>query len=149
MSDVVLQSESLRSLAVGYARAFLGTPYRWGGDDPMSGFDCSGFVVEILQGVGILSLGRDYTAHDLMTIFKPAVVASGYAGCLAFWTDKQGRATHVMLMIDAEHVIGAAGGGSATVSVVDAIRENAYIKLRPLSYRRDAPIIIDPFKGGA
>ena len=136
----------LRAIAVDYGRAFLGTPYRWGGDDPMSGFDCSGFVVEVLQGVGILPHNRDYSAHDLLTIFRPGIVAGGYAGCLAFWLDDLGRATHVMLMIDNGLVMGAAGGGSSTITASDAIRMNAFLKIRPLSYRKGTLVIIDPFK---
>jgi cell wall-associated NlpC family hydrolase len=144
-----IRADYLRAMAVDYGRAFLGVPYRWGGDDPMSGFDCSGFVVEVLQGVGRLPHGHDYSAHDLYTIFKPGLVERGYAGCLAFWIDASGRATHVMLMVDNEHVIGAAGGGSNTTTLPDAIRDNAFIKMRPLSYRKDKPVIVDPFKGVA
>jgi len=137
----------LRALAVDYAKHFIGTPYHWGGDDPMAGFDCSGFVVEVLQAVGKLQ-ARDYSAHDLYTLFKPNVVALGYAGCLAFWLNDAGRAVHVMLLIDNAHVIGASGGGSKTDDLADAIRENAFIKMRPLSYRKGTPIIVDPFKAG-
>ena len=136
----------LRALAVDYAKHFIGTPYHWGGDDPMAGFDCSGFVVEVLQAVGKLQ-ARDYSAHDLYTLFKPNVVALGYAGCLAFWLNDAGRAVHVMLMVDNGHVIGAAGGGSGTITEEDAIRQNAFIKQRPLGYRKGPRIIVDPFKG--
>jgi len=34
------------------------TFYLWGGDDPLAGFDCSGFVIEILKSVGILEEWR-------------------------------------------------------------------------------------------
>jgi len=149
-TSAIIKAAYLREMAVKYAWCWVRTPYKWGGDD-FSAMDCSGFVVEILQGVGILGLNRDYTANDLMEIFRSNVVAQGYGGCLAFWTDKQGRATHVMLMVDAEHVIGAAGGGSSTTTASDAVRDNAFVKLRPLSYRKTTPVIIDPFivKGGA
>jgi len=115
------------------------------GDD-FSSMDCSGFVVEILQAVGILQHTHDYSADALYTIFKPNIVALGYAGCLAFWLDDAGHAVHVMLCIDDLHVIGASGGGVETESRDDAIRQNAFTKMRPIGYRKGPVIFIDPFK---
>ena len=136
-----------RTVAVEYAKHFIGTPYRWGGDDPMAGFDCSGFVVEVLQAVGILPHGHDYSAHDLYTIFKSNTVFPGYQGCLAFWFNSEQTATHVMILLDDEHVLGTIGGGSKTITAADAVRDNAFLAVRPLSYRKpQVPIIVDPFK---
>ena len=142
----LLRADYYRAVAVDYAKHFIGTPYHWGGDSPMEGFDCSGFIVEVLQAVGKLQ-ARDYSAHDLYMLFKPNVVVLGYAGCLAFWLDASGHAVHVMLMVDNGHVIGATGGGSATLTEEDAERQNAFCKMRPLGYRKGTPVIIDPFKG--
>ena len=143
----LVRADYYRAVAVDYAKHFIGTPYRWGGDDPMVGFDCSGLIVEVLQGIGILPHGRDYSAHDLYTIFKSNIVELGYAGCLAFWFDAAGHAVHVMLMVDDMFAIGADGGGSRTITTEDAIRQNAFIKIRPLDYRKGPRIIVDPFKG--
>jgi len=142
----LLRADYYRAVAVDYAKHFIGTPYHWGGDDPMEGFDCSGFVVEVLQAVGKLQ-ARDYTADDLYAIFKPNVVALGYAGCLAFWLNDAGRAVHVMLLIDNAHVIGASGGGSGTDDLADAIRQNAFVKMRNINYRKANYKIVDPFLG--
>jgi len=38
---------------VSYARHFLGTPYRYGGSSPGSGFDCSGLVRFVYGHFGI------------------------------------------------------------------------------------------------
>lgn len=46
------------------AMSFIGTYYKWGGDDP-SGFDCSGFVIEILKSVGAFPRQGDSTAAGL------------------------------------------------------------------------------------
>jgi len=38
---------------VAYAMQFLGTPYRWGGADPATGFDCSGFTQYVWAHFGV------------------------------------------------------------------------------------------------
>jgi len=142
----VIKAAHLRALAVEYAWHWIGTPYVWGGDD-FSGYDCSGLVVEILQGVGRLAHGRDYSADALLAIFRPNAVAQPYAGCLKFWLDPSGRAVHVELVIDEGHTIGASGGGSLTTTPAEAVKQNAFVKLRPLTYRSGPSIIVDPFQG--
>jgi cell wall-associated NlpC family hydrolase len=39
--------------AVAIARRYLGTPYRWGGSSPATGFDCSGFVMFVYAKLGV------------------------------------------------------------------------------------------------
>jgi cell wall-associated NlpC family hydrolase len=47
---------------VGVAMQYLGTPYRWGGSSPSTGFDCSGFVMYVFSRVGV-SLPRVVSAQ--------------------------------------------------------------------------------------
>ena len=44
------------------ARRYLGIPYRWGGESPRTGFDCSGFVMYVFSRVGV-SLPRVVSAQ--------------------------------------------------------------------------------------
>ena len=134
-----------RELAVKYLWHWLGTPYSYGGDD-FSSMDCSGIVIEILQSVGILPHQYDNTAHGLYLKYKDNLVEGDKVrpGCLVFWF-RNGKARHVMMLYTYGYVIGACGGGSDTKTTKDAIRDNAFIKMRPIGYDGDSYKICDPF----
>ena len=136
-----------RDIASKIAWSYLGTPYLWGGDDPMSGFDCSGFCIEILKSVGILPKTGDWTAQMLWDKFKENEVETAKAGCLVFWTNSsKTNIVHVEYAINESLCIGASGGGSLTTSVSAAIEQNAYIKIRPFRSRRYLKGFLDPFQ---
>lgn len=128
-----------RNLATQVAWSFLGTFYKWGGDDP-SAFDCSGFAIEILKTVGIFPRGHDAKASELSKKYKP--VYKPYKGCLVFYDIP---IQHVEFCLDGEFAIGASGGGSNTLTPADAIRDNAYIKIRPIKRERVISGYVDPF----
>jgi len=134
---------NLRSLATKIAWANYGLPYRWGGDDPLAGFDCSGLCIEILKSVGILPRNFDTTANGLYQRFTKAISPS--EGCLVFWRGSGQSMIHVEYCIDSVHSIGASGGGSSTISTQAAIDQNAYIKVRPIMNRGSIPVFADPF----
>jgi cell wall-associated NlpC family hydrolase len=146
----VLRAAYLRNKAVEYAYSLLHVPYRWAGDDSLAGFDCNGFIHEILQAIGLEPHGFDSSAHGLYERFKQHEIAAGYAGCLVFWfgPDETGAiiAKHVMLMVDDSLCIGATGGGRKTLTEADAIKQNAFIKQRPIGYRGQDYVVVDPFK---
>ena len=134
-----------RQIAGDIAMRFLGSPYIWGGDDPVRGFDCSGYVIEILKSVGKLPRSGDWTAQGLWNLLKNKEVDKPYFGCLVFWKNSNGRIIHVEFAMSDELCIGASGGGSRTLSNEDAIRQNAYIKVRPYASRSNIAGFIDPF----
>jgi len=132
-----------RYIAQQIAMSYLGTPYRWGGDDP-EGFDCSGLTIEILKSVGILPRGGDWTADQLSKMFPET--DSPKLGCLVFWNKgPDSRAIHVEMCISDDLSIGASGGGSSTLTVEDAMRQNAFVKVRPFRSRSNIALFSDPF----
>ena len=143
------------ALATHTALAFQGLPYIWGGDDPVQGFDCSGFCIEILKSVGLLPRAGDWTASGLWEHFASihnCVISQTdiVEGCLVFWHGRykwdKHQIIHVEYALNDTLCIGASGGGSATDSRTDAILGNAYVKIRPYATRKKIYGAVDPFK---
>lgn len=125
----------------------FGQPYRWGGDDSIEGFDCSGLVIEGLKGVGVLPRTGDWTANALRGLFHEIDESDIRPGCLVFWIQGN-RAVHVETIIDpTELAIGASGGGSSTTSPDAAAKANAFVKVRPWASRPGPRVFADPFAG--
>lgn len=137
--------DGLRGEAVRYIQRWIGTPYKYGGDD-FSGFDCSGLIIEVLQSVGRIAINEDKCAHDLYLKLKyGSPEEKPHYGYLVFWF-RDGRAYHVAMLINEFQVCEAAGGDENTESREDAIRDNAYVRVRPVDYRGKGYKIVDPFK---
>jgi len=132
----------LLEIALKVAWTFVGTFYRWGGDDP-SGFDCSGLAIEILKSVGFVDRNYDSTASGIYEKFKHKDVYKPATGCFIFWSDENGKIIHIEFCINEMLTIGASGGGSKTLTLEDAEKQNAYVKVRPI--REGYSNIVNPF----
>jgi len=130
-------------LAVEYVSRYVGHWYKWGGDDP-SGFDCSGLAIEMLKSVGIVPRRYDTTASGLWEEFEDYRRVYAEKGFLVFFGEEQ--PTHVEICINRSLALGASGGGSKTLSEMNAIRDNAFIKVRPIGSRGDLLGFVDPFE---
>jgi cell wall-associated NlpC family hydrolase len=60
-------ADSLGVRAARFARRLVGVPYRWGGDSPATGFDCSGLVRFVYQHFGISLPHSSYGDFNLGT----------------------------------------------------------------------------------
>lgn len=130
-----------------YAMRFVGLPYRWGGDDPMAGYDCSGLVIELLQSCGLLPHRYDNTAQGLYNHFvrKNAVsLTESEFGALLFYGTGLKKITHIGFGLDHYRMLEAGGGGSSTTSEDAAIARNAFVRIRPATYRKDIVAILKP-----
>ena len=119
-----------------YSNTFIGKPYRWGGEGVL-GFDCSGFVQEVLSCVGLDPKG-DQTAQWLFNHFIKRSKGSGVAtGSLLFWWKNIDRITHVSIAIDYFYHIEAGVGNSRTIYLKTAERQGAMVRIRPIKSRKD------------
>jgi len=125
-----------RELAVEALKMHMGLPYKWGGNDPLEGFDCSGLMVEVLQTVGLMKRGSDDTADGLSRMFNQTEVFQ--PGVMVYWDwNRDGKIDHVEMIAHVDddgeiYTVGASGGDNSTGSVQAAIMADAYVKMRPL-----------------
>ena len=66
------------------AEKYLGYPYVWGGSNPDTSFDCSGFVSFVLTNSGLVNTGR-LGAQGLYNVCTPVSKANAQPGDLIFF----------------------------------------------------------------
>jgi cell wall-associated NlpC family hydrolase len=131
-----------------YALSFVGIRYTWGGSHPEQGYDCSGFVQELLKSAGLDPPG-DQTAQALFNHFeKNATWNVRQIGSLAFFGASVSSISHVAMLLDPYRMIEAGGGGSKTLTPADAIRDNAFVRVRLVASRKDLVAILKPNYSG-
>ncbi|WP_409021830.1 LysM peptidoglycan-binding domain-containing protein [Dellaglioa sp. P0083] len=90
------------SKVISVAKAYIGTPYVWGGSTP-SGFDCSGFTQYVFAKVGI-NLNRNTIGQESNVSKKSTAAAQ--PGDLLFW-GAQGSTYHVGIYLGGGQYIAA------------------------------------------
>jgi len=87
-------------------RFFLNVPYLWGGKNAL-GMDCSGFTQTVMSLFGKHLLRN---ASEQVSQGQPvAELAQAQAGDLAFFDHKDGKISHVGIIIDPERIIHCSG----------------------------------------
>ena len=66
------------------AEKYLGYPYVWGGSNPSTSFDCSGFVSYVLTNSGLVNTGR-LGAQGLYNVCTPVSSSDAQPGDLVFF----------------------------------------------------------------
>jgi len=90
-----LNAEDAKGVTV-YAIGLVGTPYRWGGNTPESGFDCSGLIAHVYQKSARLQSPR--TVTELKSWGSPMNANDIRTGDLVVFS-KGGDATHAGIYV--------------------------------------------------
>lgn len=114
-----------RQQLVNYAMQFLGGKYRYGGSDPHTGVDCSGFTRYVLQNGAGVSLARSSTAQSHQG--TPVSADQMQPGDLLFYGSGS-SINHVGMYI---------GNGQ----IIHASTEATGIKLSPWNYKTPVKIV--------
>lgn len=126
------------SLAVvlAYAESMIGVPYKWGGDNPIEGFDCGGLVQEILRAAGEWPNGLDRSAQGIYDyLVDRATPDSSLPGTILFYGKSVREISHVAFQVSHYQIMEAGGGDSTTLLPKDAAAKNAFVRVRHISHR--------------
>jgi cell wall-associated NlpC family hydrolase len=124
----------------------LGKPYIWGGCNPNVGYDCSGFVLELLKSVGLFPSHGDLNAQGIANYFKAIEgkpMQLGF-GDLIFFGEDSKKITHIGFALNNELFVEAGGGTAACIDLASSISANAYIRIRPIISRKDLVAVASP-----
>jgi len=132
------------------AFAHYNVAYIYGGKKYRIGFDCSGFVHDILTAVGRLpEIKTGMSAAMIFDYFKSrdyqVFQGAPFEGCLVFYGSLF-RISHIMYCLDGGITIGAAGGSEKCTTVSKAAELDARVKCLPYNYRDDVVGFIDIFE---
>ncbi len=121
--EVVDEQTILRNDVVEYALQFVGNPYVWGGVDPNTGADCSGFTMYVMREAAGVNLSHGSAAQS----GEGTKVSEAKIGDLIFYSDG-GQINHVAIYIGNDQVVHAA-------------TEKTGIKVSKLNHRKIAKIV--------
>lgn len=117
------------------ALALLGTPYRWGGNSPDGGFDCSGMVGYVFRSALGIELPR--VSREMAKDGTKVDRASLAVGDLVFFSRRGKRVDHVGIYVgEGRFVHAPRAGRDVTVSNLD----EGYWSRKYLQARRVAGI---------
>lgn len=94
------------------AISLVGTPYRYGGTQPETGFDCSGLIGFVFNEAAGMRLPR--TTRELIDIDAKAVDRDDLqAGDLVYFNSRGGRVSHIGIYVGENRFVHAPSTGGA------------------------------------
>ena len=119
----------IRTRIVNYAVTFVGNPYRWGGTNPNTGADCSGFIQYVMEHAAGVELDRTSRQQAAEGQAIPASVME--PGDLLFYSSGK-EIDHVAMYIGKGKIVHAANRRSG-------IKISSWNYRKPVTIRRVIP----------
>ncbi|WP_271411557.1 C40 family peptidase [Pseudomonas sp. Q1-7] len=114
------------------ALGLVGTPYRWGGNTPDSGFDCSGLIGYVYRDAAGISLPR--TTGELLAMRAPSIGLDALqSGDLVFFaTNGGGQVSHAGIYVGEGRFVHAprTGGTVRLDSLSDGYWQRSYLSAK-------------------
>jgi cell wall-associated NlpC family hydrolase len=124
------QQAGLSEVAI-HAIGLVGIPYRWGGNTPQGGFDCSGLVVYVARRAQGLQLPR--TVAEMSRVGQEIPVEDRLPGDLVFFNTSGHPFSHVGIYVGQNRFVHAPNEGG-TVRIDNLV--SAYWGPRITVFRR-------------
>ena len=115
----IMSTDAMNDLAI-YAMSLSETPYRYGGNSPELGFDCSGFVRHVFKTSLGLNLPR--TTQELSRVGDPLKEEELHPGDLVFFNTQKQPYSHVGIYVGESRFVHAPKTGKAITIV--SMRDN-------------------------
>ncbi len=119
-----------------YAKSLIGTPYKFGGTSPDTGFDCSGFVGDVFRHTAGVSMPR--TTAGIGKAGFAITAADLRSGDLVFFNTLKKKFSHVGIYLGDDRFIHAPskGGKVRVENMNDAYWKKNYDGARRVNLRR-------------
>lgn len=134
----------MASLFLLNALQYVGIPYKYGGQSPPEGLDCSA-LSRILLKAGGIALDSSHNAQRLYDVFQAHPTPSACLGDLVFYGDSPSSISHVAMALSAHVHVEAAGGDSSTNTLADSIARRAFVRVTPIRITQRVGIFRPPY----
>lgn len=137
-----------KTILLSLAIKLIGIPYKWGGNNPLTGYDCSGLCNDLLRAQGIVGNRQDLTAYGLHNFlvntrkWRKSEICD--LGDIIFYGPNVKGIRHCAMALDQNFMIEAGGGDSTTLTLEQAQQKNANVRIRQIDYRKDYLLCLTP-----
>jgi len=113
----------MAATAVAFAVAQIGTPYRWGAEEPGVAFDCSGLTQAAYAAAGVILPRTAQAQYDVVRPLQPG--APLQPGDLLFFGSSTSDVTHVGIYV---------GDEQGVPIMIDSPHQGADVRVEPFSW---------------